>query len=108
MQFGILENPKVGAGDRRGNLRAVSGQNQLRIRKGPPQVGDYPLLPGRVQVKVDPIDVNLLLLEQALRRAGRHAEADSASAQAQKISPDFAQARVAAGQFLSIAGLKPL
>jgi hypothetical protein len=59
-------------------------------------------------VKVDPSDVNVLLLAQALRRAGRAAEADSASAQVQQISPDLVQAQAAAERFLSFVGLKPL
>lgn len=59
-------------------------------------------------VKIDPSDVNFLLLAQALRRAGRAAEADAAAAQAQKISSDLSQAQIAATQFLSFAGLKPL
>ena len=59
-------------------------------------------------VKVDPNDVNVLLFAQALRRAGRAAEADSAWAQVQRISSDPGQAQIAAGQFLSFAGLKPL
>jgi len=59
-------------------------------------------------VKIDPSAVNFLLLAQALRRAGRPAEADAASAQAQKISPDLNQAQIVAAQFLSWAGLKPL
>jgi cytochrome c-type biogenesis protein CcmH/NrfG len=48
------------------------------------------------------------LLAQALRRAGRNAEAESALAQAQKASPDFSQAQVVAARYLSSAGLKPL
>ena len=59
-------------------------------------------------VKVAPDDVNVLLLGQALRRAGRVAEADSAFAQVQKISSDPGQAQNAAAQLLSLAGLKPL
>jgi Flp pilus assembly protein TadD len=59
-------------------------------------------------VKIDPNDVNFLLLAQALRRAGRSKEADSASAQARKSSSDLSQAQTAAGQFLSFAGLKPI
>ena len=58
--------------------------------------------------KVEPSAVNYLLLAQALRRAGRPAEAASAWAQAQKISPDLAQAQIVAAQYLSLAGLKPL
>jgi tetratricopeptide (TPR) repeat protein len=59
-------------------------------------------------VKVAPDDVNVLLLGQALRRAGRVAEADSAFAQVQKVSSDPGQAQNAAAQLLSLAGLKPL
>jgi Flp pilus assembly protein TadD len=59
-------------------------------------------------VKIDPNDVNFLLFAQALRRAGRSTEADSAMTQAQKTSSDLTQAQIAAGQFLSFAGLKPL
>lgn len=59
-------------------------------------------------VKVDPSDLNMLLLAQALRRAGRPADADSAFAQVQKISPDPAQAQSAAAQELAFAGLKLL
>jgi tetratricopeptide (TPR) repeat protein len=59
-------------------------------------------------VKIDPSDVNLLLLEQALRRSGRVAEADSANAQARKVSKNFAQAQMAAGQLLEAVGLKPI
>jgi Flp pilus assembly protein TadD len=55
-------------------------------------------------VKIDPSDVNLLLYAQALRRAGRNAEADSASAEALKISPDLSEAQIAAQQLLSVAG----
>jgi len=59
-------------------------------------------------VKVEPNDVNVLLFAQALRRAGRAAEADSASAQVRKISSDLGQAQFDAGQFLAFVGLKPL
>jgi len=58
--------------------------------------------------KIDPTDVNLLLLAQALRRAGRSAEADAASAQAQKMSADLTRAKIMALQFLSFADLQPL
>lgn len=53
--------------------------------------------------KVDPSDVNLLLLAQALRRADRPADADSVTAQALRISPDMDQAQVAVRQYLSFA-----
>jgi tetratricopeptide (TPR) repeat protein len=58
-------------------------------------------------VNVDPTDINFLLLAQALREAGRSADANSAIAQAEKVSKDFPQAQIAAGQFLSLAGLRP-
>jgi Flp pilus assembly protein TadD len=59
-------------------------------------------------VKIDPSDVNFLLLADALRRAGRPAEADSALTQARRISPDLSRAQFTAGQLLSFAGLQPL
>ncbi len=59
-------------------------------------------------VTVDPSDLNAVLFSQALRRAGRTAEADSAWAQVQKISPDPHQAQIEAAQLLSLVGLKPL
>jgi tetratricopeptide (TPR) repeat protein len=59
-------------------------------------------------VKVDPTDANVLLFAQALRRAGHLAEADSATAQVQKIAENFAQAQSEAAQMLSFVGLKPL
>jgi hypothetical protein len=57
-------------------------------------------------VTVDPSDLNAVLFAQALRRAGRTAEADSAWAQVQKISPNPGQAQIEAGQMLSLVGLK--
>ena len=84
---------------------ALMGSGVLALRQGQPDVAVTQLTRA---VKVDPSDVNLLLLAQALRRAGRPADADSALAQVQKISSDLGQAQIAAGQFLSFAGLKPL
>ena len=59
-------------------------------------------------VKIAPDDINVLLLAQALRRAGRLTEADFALAQVQKVSSDPGQAQNAAAQLLSLVGLKPL
>ena len=87
------------------NGMALIGSGILALRQGLSEVAVTQLAHG---VKVDPSDVNFLLLAQALFRAGRPAEADSASAQAQKISPDLSEAQNTAGQFLSFAGLKPL
>ena len=84
---------------------ALSGLAVLALRQGRSDVAVAQL---EHAVKVDPNDVNVLLFAQALRRAGRAAEADSALAQVQKISADPGQAQIAAGQFLSFAGLKPL
>ena len=84
---------------------ALTGLAVLALRQGQSDVAVAQL--GRA-VKVDPNDVNVLLFAQALRRAGRAVEADSAVAQVQKISSDPIQAQFAAGQFLSFAGLKPL
>jgi len=84
---------------------ALTGLAVLALRQGQSAVAVAQL--GHA-VKVDPNDLNVLLFAQALRRAGRAAEADSAVAQVQKISSDPGQAQFAAGQFLSFAGLKPL
>ncbi len=58
-------------------------------------------------VKIDPSDVNFLLWGEALRRAGRSAEADSANAEARKVSRNFAQAQISGAQLLNAVGLKP-
>jgi protein O-mannosyl-transferase len=58
-------------------------------------------------MKVEPIDVGYLLLDQDLRRGGRTAEADEAHAQAQRISRDLTQAQQSAEQVLASAGIKP-
>jgi protein O-mannosyl-transferase len=58
--------------------------------------------------KVDPSDMNALLLAEALRRAGRDRDADSVAAQVKKISPNLVQAQLATGRVLSFAGVKPL
>jgi tetratricopeptide (TPR) repeat protein len=84
---------------------ALMGSGVLALRQGQSDVAVTQLMHA---VKVDPSDVNVLLLAQALRRAGRAAEADSASAQVQQISPDLVQAQAAAERFLSFVGLKPL
>jgi tetratricopeptide (TPR) repeat protein len=56
-------------------------------------------------VKIDPSDVNFLLLAQALRQAGRQDDAEQATNEARKISPNLSQAQSAAGQLLSVAEL---
>ena len=87
------------------NGMALMGSGVLALRGGQPDVAVTQLMHA---VKVDANDVNVLLFAQALRRAGRAADADSAVAQVQKISSDPGQAQIAAGQLLSFAGLKPL
>ncbi len=58
--------------------------------------------------KINPNDVNLLLLAQALDRGGRTADAGRVLAQARKVSADFAQSQQAVAQFLALAEIKPL
>jgi tetratricopeptide (TPR) repeat protein len=58
-------------------------------------------------VKLEPSDVGYLLLAQALRRAGRVAEADDASARAQRVSHNFTQAQRSAAHMLAAAGINP-
>jgi tetratricopeptide (TPR) repeat protein len=87
------------------NGMAWIGSGLVALRQGQP---DAAVAQFSHAVKIDPSAVNFLLLAQALRRAGRNAEAESALAQAQKASPDFSQAQVVAARYLSFAGLKPL
>jgi tetratricopeptide (TPR) repeat protein len=77
----------------------------LALRQGQPDVAVMQFFHA---VTVDPSDLNAVLFAQALRRAGRTAEADSAWAQVQKISPNPGQAQIEVGQMLSLVGLKPL
>jgi tetratricopeptide (TPR) repeat protein len=83
---------------------ALVGTGLLAMRLGQFDLAATQLAHG---VKEDPRDVNVLLLAQALRRAGRTAEADAALARVQKISPDLSQAQAGAEQLLAFAGLKP-
>jgi tetratricopeptide (TPR) repeat protein len=86
------------------NSAALVGSGVLAERDG-----DLTLAVARISqaVEVEPSDVGYLLLEQALRRAGRRAEADDARAHAEQISRDFAQAKQSAGQVLAAAGVSP-
>jgi protein O-mannosyl-transferase len=53
-----------------------------------------------------PTGVGYVLLAQALRRAGRLAEAEGALAQAQRISPDLAKSEQSAARVLITVGIK--
>ena len=83
------------------NDSALIGSGLVALRQGQ---ADVAVVQFARAVKIEPSAVNYLLLAQALRRANRLAEANSALAQAQKISPDLAQAQIVAAQFLSVAG----
>ena len=85
------------------NSAALVGSGLLAERSG-----DFSFAVARIShaVEVEPSDVHYLLLAQALRRAGRKAEADDADAHAQKISHDFAEAQRSAAQVLAAAGIK--
>jgi tetratricopeptide (TPR) repeat protein len=87
------------------NGMALIGSGILAMRQGESELAVTQLAHA---VKIDPSDVNVLLLAQALRRAGHAEQADSAEVEVQKISSDPRQAQIEAGQFLSFAGLKPL
>jgi tetratricopeptide (TPR) repeat protein len=58
-------------------------------------------------VKIDPSDLNFLLLAQALRQAGHDDDAERATAEARKISPDLNASESAAAELLSVAGSMP-
>jgi tetratricopeptide (TPR) repeat protein len=92
----LEQNPDYGA--------ALLGSGLLAEREG-----DFAIAVARIShaVEMEPSDVGYLLLEQALRRAGRLAEADDARAHAQRISHDFAQAEHSASQVLVVAGVSP-
>jgi protein O-mannosyl-transferase len=94
--YALRENPE--------NVAALVGSGLLAERDG-----DFAVAVERIShaMKVEPTDVGYLLLEQALRRAGRSPEADEAGAQAQRISHDFAKAQQAATQVLVSAGIQP-
>ncbi len=84
---------------------ALVGAGILALRQGQPSIAIDQFLHA---VKVQPSDVNVLLLVQAFRRAGRSADADSAWAQVQKISHDPREAQIETAQFLTRVGLEPL
>ncbi len=84
---------------------ALMGSGVLALREGQNEVAVAELAHA---MKVDPSDLNVLLLAQALRHAGHTAEADSLSQQVQKIAANPAQAQIAAAEVLAFAGLKPL
>jgi tetratricopeptide (TPR) repeat protein len=84
---------------------ALMGSGVLALRQGQ---YDFAVAQLAHAMKVDPSDLNVLLLAQALRHAGHAVEADSLSQQVQKIAADPAQAQVAAAEVLGFAGLKPL
>jgi tetratricopeptide (TPR) repeat protein len=87
------------------NGMALMGSGIMAMRQGQPELAVTQLMHA---AKVEPSDLNVLLLAQALRRAGHAEQADSAEAEVRKISPDPGQAQLAAAQMLSFAGLKPL
>jgi tetratricopeptide (TPR) repeat protein len=87
------------------NGMALMGSGILALRQGQSELAVTQLMHA---AKVEPNDLNILLLAQALRRAGHTEQADSAEAEVQKISSDPGQAQMEAGQWLSFAGLKPL
>jgi tetratricopeptide (TPR) repeat protein len=86
------------------NSGALIGSGLLAERDG-----DFSFAVVRIShaTEVEPTDVSYLLLGQALRRAGRSAEADEANAHAQRIAHDLAQAQQSAAQIQAAAGIKP-
>jgi len=87
------------------NGMALIGSGILAMRQGQSELAVTQLMHA---AKVEPNDLSVLLLAQALRRAGHAEQADSAEAEFQKISSDPGQAQLEAEQWLSFAGLKPL
>jgi len=87
------------------NGMALMGSGVLALRQGQSELAVTQLMHA---AKVEPNDLSVLLLAQALRRAGHIEQADSAEAEVQKISSDPGQAYLEAGRWLSFAGLKPM
>ena len=87
------------------NGMALMGSGVLALRQGQSELAVTQLMHA---AKVEPNDLSVLLLAQALRRAGHTEQADSAEAEVQKISSDPGQAQLEARQWLSFAGLKPM
>ena len=90
----LRQNPDNGA--------ALVGSGLVAERNG-----DFVFAVDRLShvVQVEPTDEHYLLFGQALRRAGRLADADDALAHAEKISRDFAHAQQSAAEVLAAAGL---
>jgi tetratricopeptide (TPR) repeat protein len=86
------------------NETALVGSGILALRQDEP---DHAVTQLAHAAKIDSNPVNFLLLAQALRQAGRAADAAVAAEEARKISPDLRQPQLAAGQFLSVAGVTP-
>lgn len=84
---------------------ALMGSGVIALHQGKPDLAVTQLLHA---VKVDPSDVNVLLLEQALRRARRPEDAENAAAQLRKNSPDLREAQTEAGKILAFAEVQPL
>jgi len=87
------------------NSDALVNSGLLALRAGDPRraVAYF----GRA-AEVDPNDVNLLLLAEALDRSGQSADAKGVLAQARKVSADFERSQQAVAQFLALAEIKPL
>jgi protein O-mannosyl-transferase len=94
-EYALRENPANGA--------ALVGSGLLAEREG-----NFGFAADRISqaMKVEPTDVGYLLLEQALRRAGRAAEANEAGAQAKRVSSNMAQAQKSAAEVLASAGIR--
>jgi len=82
---------------------ALMGSGVLALREGRYDVAVNQLMQA---AQIESSDVDVLLLAQALRRAGRPTEADSFRAQVWKISQDPNRAELDAQQLLAFAGLK--
>ncbi|HVI08117.1 MAG TPA: tetratricopeptide repeat protein [Candidatus Binatia bacterium] len=94
--YALRENPE--------NTSALLGSGLLAERQG-----DLDTALGKIAqaAKIIPSDLDYLILEQVLRRAGRTRDADEARSRAERVSHDFPFAQQAAAQVLSSAGITP-
>ncbi len=93
-QKALLANSKNGA--------AMLGLGLLALQQGQSDAAISQLSDA---VRIDPVDVNFLLLASAFRQAGHLSDADSAALQAARISRDLSQAHLELSQILGLVGL---
>jgi tetratricopeptide (TPR) repeat protein len=84
---------------------ALMGSGVIELHQGKTDLAVTHLLHA---VKVDPSDLNVLLLSEAFRRAGRLGDAEAAETHIQKSSLDIRAAQMEEEKILAFAEVQPL